>query len=374
MSQHILYGDGSHRQVGDILARAGARKYMLVCGKSFFGLSMSGYFANLTIPSVVFQDFSPNPVYEDVVRGVARFRDEGCDAVVTVGGGSALDVAKCIKLFCTLGPGGNYLHGAFKENAVPLIAIPTTAGTGSESTRFSVIYFGGEKQSVAHDSILPGWALLEPGVLGSLPPYQKKCALLDALAQGIESWWSVNSTEESRALSRMAVKSIVRGWRGYLTGDSEVAGRIMLAANRSGQAINITQTTAAHAMSYKLTSLYGIAHGLAVALCLPKVWLHMLRHPEKCADPRGGAYLSGVFADIARSMDLPDPVAAARWLESLPAEMGLSPDLRGLPADVDLLVASVNLLRLKNNPVSLSPEDIRALYLALSAKTGGMRE
>ena len=86
---------------------------------------------------------------------------------------------------------------------IPFLAMPTTAGTGSEATRYAVIYYDGKKQSVTHDSVVPDVAILEPKVLKTLPLYQKKCTMMDALCQGIESWWSMNSTDESKAREKM---------------------------------------------------------------------------------------------------------------------------------------------------------------------------
>lgn len=146
------------------------------------------------MPCAVFQGFSSNPKYEDVLRGVEAFRAENCDAVVAVGGGSSLDVGKCIKLFARMDPEQDCLAQPLQENGVPLAAVPTTAGTGSESTHFAVVYVNGEKRSVASTAALPDLAILDADALDTLPLYQKKCTLLDALCQGIESAWSVRST------------------------------------------------------------------------------------------------------------------------------------------------------------------------------------
>lgn len=104
--------------------------------------------------------------------------------------------------------------------------------------------------------------------------------MLDALCQGIESWWSVNATEESRKISQKAVAMILENLGGYLSGDQACADNMMIGSNLAGQAINITQTTAAHAMSYKLTSLYKIPHGRAAFVCLPYVWEYMIKNSK----------------------------------------------------------------------------------------------
>lgn len=210
--QRIITGVNSHRKIGEILQSIGSKKFMLVCDGAFDFLPIKDYFAGIFMPHIKFSDFSVNPLYEDVVKGVELLRSSDCDAIVAVGGGSSIDVAKCIKLFAKMTPGENYLKQTFFDSEIPLIALPTTAGTGSESTRYAVIYYGEQKQSVTHDSIVPNYAILDSAVLKTLPLYQRKCTLLDALCQGIESWWSVNSTEESFGYSEMAVKTIIKNY------------------------------------------------------------------------------------------------------------------------------------------------------------------
>jgi alcohol dehydrogenase class IV len=244
-----------------VLAACGAKKPFLVCDAAFERLTIARALKDALMPHAVFCVSGANPVYEDIVHAVRAFLDNGCDFVAAVGGGSTIDTAKCVKLFCAMDSEKNYLSQAYVPNGAALLAVPTTAGTGSESTRFAVVYKDEEKQSLAGDAILPGYILLEPSVLETLPLYQKKCTMLDALCQAVESWWSVNSTGESTALSRRAVRMILGNIDGYLRGGKDAARAMLTASNLAGQAINITQTTAAHAMSYKLTSLYHIPTG-----------------------------------------------------------------------------------------------------------------
>ena len=278
----------------------GSAKILLVCDSSFPYLSIKSDIERVEVSYVVFDQFTPNPLYEDVCKGVELFNSAQCDTILAVGGGSSLDVAKCIKLYCKMDKDRLYMEQEYKDTGVKLVAIPTTAGTGSESTRYAVIYYDGKKQSVTHDSIVPDVAILEPKVLKSLPLYQKKCTMMDALCQGIESWWSVNSTDESKELSREAVETIMHWWHEFIFENTEASAEaIMHAANLAGQAICITQTTAPHAFSYKITSLYKLPHGHAVAICLPEIWSYMLGHIENCVDIRGGKFVEEVFDNIA---------------------------------------------------------------------------
>ena len=113
-------------------------KVLLVCDGSIQFLKINDYF-NKKRNIVRFSDFIPNPLYESVVKGVELFHKEGCDTIVAVGGGSAMDVAKCIKLYSNMNNQDNYLKQKIVPNDIPLIAVPTTAGTGSEATRYAVI-------------------------------------------------------------------------------------------------------------------------------------------------------------------------------------------------------------------------------------------
>ena len=345
-------------------AIADSRKILLVVDGSFPFLNIKDDIKGMKVPYVVFDQFTPNPLYEDVVKGVDIFNKEHCDTILAVGGGSAMDVAKCIKLYCKMPKDKLYLDQEYKDTGVKLIAIPTTAGTGSESTRYAVIYYKDKKQSVTHDSIIPNVAILEPRVLKTLPIYQKKCTMLDALCQGIESWWSVNSTDESKRYSKIAVETIVKHWQDYIFANTdEAAEKMMMAANYAGRAICITQTTAPHAFSYKLTSLYKLPHGHAVAVCLPVIWQYMTDHIDQCIDRRGQAELAMTFRQIASAMGAPEVKSAIEAFLMLLDVMDIkNPVADNREAELKLLTNSVNPIRLKNNPVLLDEDAIYNLY------------
>lgn len=358
-----------------ILKEVGCKKLFLVIDSSYPFLNIKDAIEALPVEEKVkFSDFTPNPLYEQVCNGIELLKSSGCDTILAVGGGSAIDVAKCIKLAVLAGEGNAAIIPPLVSKRLPIdgakipfIAIPTTAGTGSESTHNAVMYYEGAKQTVTNDGVLPDYAVLEPSVLKTLPLYQKKCTMMDALCQGIESWWSINSTEESYGYSRQAVELIVANWRKYIFENvDEAAAQIMLAANYGGRAINITQTTAAHAMSYKITSLYKLPHGHAVAVCLPEVWQYMLDRPENCIDPRGIEYLRDIFAKISGALGVASPEAAIALFREMMVAMELgNPVSENRDADLDVLASSVNPVRLKNNPVGIDTEVAKALYSAI---------
>lgn len=336
---------------------------LIVCDQFCVDIQLFRVIREISNKIFVFSGFSSNPKYEEVISGLKIFKDNNCQAIIALGGGSAIDVAKCIKLFAALDVNEDFLTYPFVDSKIPLIAIPTTAGTGSESTRYAVIYKDGVKQSVTNNSIVPNIAILYPELLNTLPLYQKKCTLLDALCQAIESWWSVNSTEESKEFSKIALETIMKSYRGYIfDGDKVCTRNIMLASNYSGRAINITETTAPHAMSYKLTSLYNLPHGFAVAISLPRVWRFMLNNISKCVDDRGYEYLKGIFNSISASMGADSPTKAITIFESILDELKLASFVSGKNDDRRILTESVNPLRLKNNPVAMDKETLSHIY------------
>ena len=370
MEQQILTASAEYAELDAWLRENKLKKVLLVCDSSLQFLNIRKYFEaaqDRTGTEIIkFDDFQPNPLYESVVKGVDLFHRNDCRAIIAVGGGSAMDVAKCIKLYSNMKPDDgtperNYLRQEIIPNEIPLLAVPTTAGTGSEATRYAVIYFEGAKQSVTDQSIIPGTVLMDSSALKTLPLYQKKSTMMDALCHAVESFWSVNSTPESKEYSSQAIRLILAGMQGYLANEDEANASMLLAANTAGKAINITQTTAGHAMCYKLTSLYGIAHGHAAAMVDVKLFPWMLRNTDRCIDARGEEYLKGTFSRIADVMGCGSPESAAGKMQEIFDKLELKkPEAR--EEDYKVLKASVNPVRLRNNPVELDGETIDLLY------------
>jgi alcohol dehydrogenase class IV len=352
------------------LREKGVKSIFLVCGNSYRHLAIKDYFDTLHDKGVkltFFSNFQPNPLYGSVVEGVKCFRDSKADTIIAVGGGSAMDVAKCIKLFSNMDNDKNYLEQTIVPNSVRLIAVPTTAGTGSEATRFAVIYYNGNKQSVSDYSCIPEAVLFDASTLETLPLYQKKSAMLDAMCHAMESFWSVNSNDISKEYSRVALAGILKNMDSYLLNNSEGNAAMMQAAYRAGQAINITQTTAGHAMCYKLTNLYGIAHGHAAALVNAKLFPYMIDHIDLCIDPRGELYLISTFKELAKAMGCKNEMDAAKRLQMIFGNLQLSvPEAK--EEDFEILKTSVNSERLKNNPIQLTKDSIEFLYRQILAK------
>ena len=311
------------------------RRIFFVHGKTFNRLSLSEAFGDFQ--AVHFSDFKPNPLIESVDAGVKVFRENDCDLIIAVGGGSAIDVAKCVKLQAA--------------QAVPFIAIPTTAGTGSEATRFAVVYKNGEKQSVTDVCMIPDAIYFHAEPLKILPPYQRKATLLDAFSHAVESYWSVKATEASRAFAAEALRIIVSLQADYFdgrTGDAENLS-LLYASYLAGKAINISETTAGHAMSYKLTSLFGVSHGHAAALCNAGLWRFM---QDSAAVKELTAIIGEkTFRTLLTDGELIYPLTDVRAAD--------------FDSTLELLTRSVNPVRLKNFPAPLPEDVIREIYRAI---------
>lgn len=305
---------------------------------------------------ITFSDFKPNPLYDDVLKGLNSFKTNNCDSIIAIGGGSAIDTAKAIKLFLPLDESKNYLEQKHEYINLKLIAIPTTAGTGSESTRYSVVYYNGEKQSLTDDMILPDIAILDKYFIITLPINQRKATIFDALCHSIESIWSINATKESQQYATSAIKMILANIDSYLSMDNSVDDIILKAANLAGKAINISQTTAAHAMSYKITSLYGIPHGIAVAVCLPQVWSFLIKNQNES--------IKNSLQLIDNSFNCLSDNDSLKLFTGLLEKNNIKINIK--ESDLDVLVESVNLIRLKNYPLQISKEDLKNLYYKIS--------
>lgn len=342
----------------DIITAKGLSRIFLVCGKNVGQTLIGKQFISDKHIVVVFQDFEPNPSYESVAKAVSVFQDNQCDGILTIGGGSAMDVGKCVKAFANMDSDMNYLQQPIVKNQIPYYVIPTTAGTGSEATHFAVIYYKGEKQSVGHSSLMPDVVFMESSLLATLPLYQKKVTMLDALCHSMESFWSVHATKESQRYARQGLETILKNYTDYLGGGAEAAESMLSASYYAGKAINISKTTAAHAMCYKLTKLYNIPHGQAAAVCLSYVWEQTWLQAEKDKNQD----LLECLQKIAKAWDCSSVEETIQKYREFLQQLGMQLDITNEIGDLEILVQSVNTDRLKNHPVAFSQETIREMY------------
>lgn len=364
MEQRLHIGDDGWEALSAYLGEIAAGSVLLVTGRGMF--TASGAEAAL-VPALEGKrvrrvcEFETNPKAEDVDRILGELSaDDPYDVIVAIGGGSVMDVGKLLKAFWGAEhPVASYLRGeqAMCPASVPLVAIPSTAGSGSESTHFAVAYDGKTKYSVADAALLPEFAIVIPALLESVPRHVAAASGLDALCQGIESYWSIHSSEASRAL---AGEAITLAWASLDAAvnrcEPDALAQIARASNLAGQAINFTKTTAPHAVSYPFASFYGVQHGHAVGLLLPGFMKFNAGVTEEdTLDGRGAAWVQERLAEIAGLMGCDSPDAAAGEIRQLTKQLGLETDLAKLgiigEAGLEVIVANgFNPQRVNNNP------------------------
>lgn len=387
MQQKEVFGIGSTARLGEILAKMESKKIFLVTGKSSYQSSGAQEKIDQILSRykvVHFSDFMQNPQFEDVQKGLVLFRKEMPDVVVAVGGGSVLDIAKSINILAAYGDDTQkYIRRELplKNEGKPLVAIPTTSGTGSEATHFAVVYIKHKKYSLAHrDYMLPNYVILDPSLTFSLPPKITAATGVDALAQAVEAYWSVHSTEESKAYAKEAIPLILTHLETAVnnpTKESRIG--MMKAANLAGKSINISFTTACHSLSYPLTSYFNIPHGHAVALTLGEIFVfNELIREDDCLDQRGNAYVQNTMKELIKLFGGRTAQEVNKKLKQLMDAIGLERNLYKLgvrtPADIELIIKDgFNSERMKNNPHKLTEDDVRRILSGIVAKNSSAR-
>ena len=349
--QKTSRGRGSLRKLPQMMEKLGIRKPMIVGLEPLTGTLLKRNPSLLACP--VFSSFHPNPDWADTEKGAEIYRREECDGLVSVGGGSSIDTAKAIKARMSAENEEDVIGNRLTPGSCGAhIAIPGTAGTGSEATQFAVVYVNGSKVSLDNPLLRPDGVILDSELLDSLPVYHKKSCALDALAQGIESFWCAAATEESRVHAFLAILGVLDNIRPYLAGDPHAAEQMLDASYESGRAIAITRTTAPHAMSYALTGIFGIAHGHACMLTLPVIWDRM--NQEDAMRP--------VLNHLSETMRLGNPLMGPRLLKGLMYDLEMP--IPELPDEQTLerLADSVNPERLRNHPTPLNREELKRIY------------
>ena len=364
MKQTEYFGPGSIKNLNLILQEENSKNIFLVCGKESFETSGAKHYIDQFSQEYFFtrfSDFSSNPKIEQIQAGLELFNQRGYDTILAVGGGSPIDVAKAIKLFA--------LEKSPKRK-LPLIAIPTTSGSGSEATHFIVYYKGGVKQSAGNKEItLPEYAIIDPLLTLSLPSYQTACTGLDALSQAIESYWCINSTDESKSYAREAISLVLGNLEEAVKHPENITARSAMAksANLAGKAINISKTTACHAIAYPITSKFNIPHGHACALTLAEMLDYNSRISDvrECNDSRGLEYVEKTMKELVEIVGAKDVAEAKKIINTLMNRVGAKTKLSELGIDDIEYILDNGFApeRVKNNPRFLTKENLNKILL-----------
>ena len=374
MLQKKYFGFGSIKNLKNILNKHKPTSIFLVTGQNSYIKSgakviLDNFLNDYNVTH--FYDFEENPKIEDIEKGVRIFKESSCDFVVAVGGGSVMDIAKSINvLAANLRKPIDYIKNNKKiiKNGKILVAVPTTAGSGSEATKFAVVYINKIKYSLEHEFMLPNYAIVDPQFTISLPEQITASTGMDALSQGIESYWSVNSTNESKKYAKEAIKLVINNLPIVANNQNKKSREAMAkAAHLAGKAINISKTTACHAISYPITSYFNIPHGHAVALTLASLLEYNYNVTEKdLLDKRGINYVKKTINEIIHFLGAKDIKEGSRKIENLMIEIGLITRLSDLgiktDKDINLIIENgFNLDRVKNNPRKLTKEAVREI-------------
>jgi 4-hydroxybutyrate dehydrogenase len=279
----VVFGVGAVHALADHVRRVGAKRALVVCDAGVVRVGIAervrGLLAAAGVAATVFDKVDPNPVEKNIVDGAAAYRENGCDGIVAVGGGSPLDAGKLIALRVTHDrPLADYDDaadgGRFIGPTVPIVTVPTTAGTGSEVGRSGVVTLEatGRKTVIFSPYLLAKAAILDPELTRSMPPRVTAATGFDALTHCLEAYCSIGDHPMADAIAlgglELCAANLVRAVE---SGDDLTARGGMMKAAMMGAVAFQKGLGACHSLAHPLSSEKGLHHGLANALCLPAV-------------------------------------------------------------------------------------------------------
>ncbi len=372
-AKKIVFGNGSFEELVDHIKESGGDKPLIVLDK---GLSGTGFKQRVSalldkggMKYAIFDKVEAEPALELADEGTKIALKDKCDAVVGIGGGSAMDVAKAVAvLVANRGKAVDYLGlNKVPGRGLPKIMVPTTAGTGSEVT-FTAVFSRKDlkkKEGMNSPYLYPELALLDPKLTLSLPPEPTAATGIDALCHAIESYTSVNSSPMSELVSLEAIDLISQNLRTCVHDGSNLEAReqMLLGSLYAGLGLANAGVGAAHSLSYPLGGKYGISHGLANTIMLPPVMeFNLPAALEKFA------VIAAVMGEQTEDIPLRDAAyLAVEAVESLIEDCGIFAGLEalGIPEEDFLELAKVAMTvarPLENNPRNVTPEDAIEMY------------
>lgn len=372
MKQNVYFGTNFIAILPQVIQQLGKNRILLITGTvSFHALGGNNFFSALLRHNSIehFWVDGPYPHITEVEKGLQCLSIYQPELIIAIGGGKVLDTAKLIRIIAAQEYSGNIesiIVGKvpIQHRGIPLVAIPTTAGSGSETTHFAAIYINKAKFSLAHPFIIPNVAIVDPSLTYTLSSKRTAVSGLDALSQAIESFWSTRSTSTSRCLALQAMR-LCLGHLEKCVSEQNLNSRYALsyAAHLAGKAINITKTTAPHAMSYILTSHFQIPHGHAVALTLGATLEYNAHFSSgDMTDQRGVRYLAAMFQKLVKTLGTNTSNEARRTLEMLLSSLELEIRLSALGItsdDIEFIAESIDSDRAANNPRRFNSESAK---------------
>lgn len=363
---NLIFGRGKADKIGEISAAYG-KKALVVTGTG--STKRSGLLdrtvnslKNAGIDSAVFDKVTQNPLTFTVYEGVALAKENGCDMVVGVGGGSIMDAAKAIA-FCCVNDGdiSDYIFG-YKQGkkALPIILMPTTCGTGSEGNQIAALTNPDtkDKKALYTMNIMPAASVVDPDVMMTMPKHVLSSVGFDAFTHALEAYTSKKANPLTDAQSLLAMKLIAENLPDLVggSGDPKAWAAVSLAATLGGMVIGVAGVSAAHGMEHPASGLKNIVHGRGLAALTPYIVDRLAPAlPDKFAEVSkilGGRDESDCADSIRRFLKAID-------LDVKLGELGITPD------DVDWMTENcmkISIGNLKNAPITFSREEVAEIY------------
>ena len=353
----IWFGEGKFAQLSAILEKLRIERAVLVCGRHFAPDAQAMMEADKRFVAL-FSQVEQNPQLSGIEETVRLCRAHDAQAVIGIGGGSSMDTAKFAAAVApNEGEALDYYEGRRSFDAksrLAILAVPTTAGTGSEVTQVSVVSHVKEKKTINNPAFMPTAAIVDPLLTIGVPPRTTMCTGLDAMAHALEGYWSKNHQPIPDLTSIQAVRLILENLeKAYRHGDDrEARGNMALAALMGGLSFALPKTAASHACSYPLSEDYHLPHGEACAFTLDS--LVKINADERREYLCRAVGLSGTDELAAR-------IRAFKEMAGLRTKLG---DLGEVDMDKLCRDCAAHPL-MNNNPVKLDEKALRAMFEAL---------
>lgn len=361
----IRFGEGVVKELGQVATELGCAKGLLVSDPFFMksGLAEEIVKASGGALTGIYSQVSPNPEVSEVDACAKQIRDNQVDFLVALGGGSALDCAKASGSICFTQDSIRKYHGtgeAMPQKHLPLIAIPTTAGTGSEVTCVAVLSDKelGKKGPIVSNGFYPAVALIDPELTYTLPPYMTASTGIDVLCHAVEGFWSKGHQPICDALALHASKIVFKYLRTvyHEPENREARAKMAEASVIAGLAFTLPKTTSSHACSFPLTNLLHIPHGEACGLTLDYF-------AKINADAQNGR-----IHNFAKELGFQDMYDMADAIHQLKIDVGLRTDLKEFHLTDEQVADLVRISRhpnLYNNPVEITDEMLNEMYQSM---------
>lgn len=359
----IRFGKGRITEVKELAKEMGIKNGILVADPFFFTNGLVEKIIKESDGMIIasFGDLSPNPDVTEVDACADIIREKNIGFVAALGGGSSMDCAKAAASIALTEDSIRKYHGTgvpMPQEHLPLIAIPTTAGTGSEVTCVSVLtdHANGKKSPIVSDAFFPSYAIIDPELTYTMPPKVTAGTGIDILSHALEGFWSMGHQPVCDACALHAAELVFKYlYRAYLNPNDEEAREKMCEASLiAGLAFTLPKTTASHACSFPLTNIYHIPHGEACGLTLD----YFARINAK---GENGARID----EFAKKLGFKDTEDMADVIYELKEKMGLRNDLKELYLSEEQIAELVRISRhpnLYNNPVEISDEMLYEMF------------